>query len=223
MWVASLSLWETRKWEKKLGHVYFVEIPEREKVAFVGSWWFRELVNSGLCLFSWKEESWKRESPREMWLGRGNTEKKEGGNPLVAVAIDKDKGSQSALKWAIDNILNRGQTVVLIHVKLKQSHSHSYPSISFSPSFINSSLTVSNPLGILWSCNIFGVRIRVRILVFLNALNSYSKKSGSSHSGMFYPFLFMEWLLLSKKMYCPWPHFLGFNAYPILQTSCHTA
>ncbi|RVX17520.1 U-box domain-containing protein 34 [Vitis vinifera] len=50
-----------------------------------------------------------------MWLGRGNTEKKEGGNPLVAVAIDKDKGSQSALKWAIDNILNRGQTVVLIH------------------------------------------------------------------------------------------------------------
>ncbi|RVW17313.1 U-box domain-containing protein 35 [Vitis vinifera] len=76
-----------------------------------------------------------------MWLGRGNTEKKEGGNPLVAVAIDKDKGSQSALKWAIDNILNRGQTVVLIHVKLKQSHSHSYPSISFSPSFINSSLT----------------------------------------------------------------------------------
>ncbi|XP_034682438.1 U-box domain-containing protein 52 isoform X1 [Vitis riparia] len=62
-----------------------------------------------------------------MWLGRGNTEKKEGGNPLVAVAIDKDKGSQSALKWAIDNILNRGQTVVLIHVKLKQSHSHSYP------------------------------------------------------------------------------------------------
>jgi hypothetical protein len=34
------------------------------------------------------------------------------------VAIDKDKGSQYALKWAADNLLNRGQTVILIHVSL---------------------------------------------------------------------------------------------------------
>ncbi|PNX69664.1 U-box domain-containing protein 35-like [Trifolium pratense] len=39
-----------------------------------------------------------------------------GGNGLVAVAIDKDKGSQYALKWAADNLLTRGQTVILIHV-----------------------------------------------------------------------------------------------------------
>ncbi|GAU34848.1 hypothetical protein TSUD_259280 [Trifolium subterraneum] len=38
------------------------------------------------------------------------------GNGLVAVAIDKDKGSQYALKWAADNLLTRGQTVILIHV-----------------------------------------------------------------------------------------------------------
>ncbi|XP_076901898.1 U-box domain-containing protein 52-like [Bidens hawaiensis] len=38
------------------------------------------------------------------------------GTALVAVAIDKDKYSQHALKWSIEHLLNRGQTVVLIHV-----------------------------------------------------------------------------------------------------------
>ncbi|CAN4075791.1 unnamed protein product [Withania somnifera] len=42
-------------------------------------------------------------------------------NKLVAVAIDKDRGSQIALKWTVDHLLARGQTVLLIHVKLKQS------------------------------------------------------------------------------------------------------
>ncbi|XP_042035710.1 U-box domain-containing protein 35-like isoform X2 [Salvia splendens] len=42
---------------------------------------------------------------------------------LVAVAIDKDRGSQIALKWATDNILVKGQTVILVHVRLKQSGS----------------------------------------------------------------------------------------------------
>ncbi|GAB2286476.1 hypothetical protein Dimus_020875 [Dionaea muscipula] len=37
----------------------------------------------------------------------------------VAVAIDKDKGSQCAVKWAADNLIGRGQTVTLIHVKQK--------------------------------------------------------------------------------------------------------
>ncbi|KAL5699759.1 non-specific serine/threonine protein kinase [Ranunculus cassubicifolius] len=59
-----------------------------------------------------------------MWLAqKGNTDKKEDGNGLVAVAIDKDKGSQHALKWAVDHILNRGQTVILVHVKLKPMQS----------------------------------------------------------------------------------------------------
>ncbi|CAL0332113.1 unnamed protein product [Lupinus luteus] len=38
------------------------------------------------------------------------------GNGLVAVAVDKDKGSQYALKWAVDSLLSRGQTIILIHV-----------------------------------------------------------------------------------------------------------
>ncbi|GAB2215766.1 hypothetical protein Drorol1_Dr00020164 [Drosera rotundifolia] len=54
-----------------------------------------------------------------MWLPKENGDKKEGTNALVAVAIDKDKGSQHALKWAFDNLLQKGQTVVLIHVKLR--------------------------------------------------------------------------------------------------------
>lgn len=40
---------------------------------------------------------------------------------MVAVAIDRDRGSQNALKWAIDNLLQKGQTAVLIHVKVKSS------------------------------------------------------------------------------------------------------
>ncbi|KAF8392767.1 hypothetical protein HHK36_021004 [Tetracentron sinense] len=52
-----------------------------------------------------------------MWLPKGNGEKKEGGNGSVAVAIDKDKGSQHAMKWAIDHLLRKGQTVTLIHIQ----------------------------------------------------------------------------------------------------------
>ncbi|XP_047312471.1 U-box domain-containing protein 34-like [Impatiens glandulifera] len=39
----------------------------------------------------------------------------------VAVAIDKDKGSQYGLKWAIDHVLSRGQTITLLHVKNRSS------------------------------------------------------------------------------------------------------
>ncbi|CAL1352930.1 unnamed protein product [Linum trigynum] len=55
-----------------------------------------------------------------MWMPRTITERKDAGNGVVAVAVDKDKTSQNALKWAIDNVLQRGQTVILIHVKVKQ-------------------------------------------------------------------------------------------------------
>ncbi|KAI4316194.1 hypothetical protein L6164_024197 [Bauhinia variegata] len=54
-----------------------------------------------------------------MWLPRNQGDRKDGVNGLVAVAIDKDKGSQNALKWAIDHLLMRGSTVILLHVKIK--------------------------------------------------------------------------------------------------------
>ncbi|CAL5037262.1 unnamed protein product [Urochloa decumbens] len=43
------------------------------------------------------------------------------GYPLVAVCIDKDKNSQNALKWAIDSLVHKGQTLVLVHVNTKGS------------------------------------------------------------------------------------------------------
>ncbi|CAA0829556.1 Protein kinase protein with adenine nucleotide alpha hydrolases-like domain [Striga hermonthica] len=60
-----------------------------------------------------------------MWLSSsngGNKGRRGGRNGLVAVAIDKDKGSQNALKWACENLITRGQTVILIHV-IQRSHS----------------------------------------------------------------------------------------------------
>ncbi|CAN1298991.1 U-box domain-containing protein 35 [Linum perenne] len=54
-----------------------------------------------------------------MWLQKGNSTKRGsgGGNGLVAVAIDKDKGSQNALKWTVETLNNRGHPIILIHVQ----------------------------------------------------------------------------------------------------------
>uniref|UniRef100_A0A804IBN6 RING-type E3 ubiquitin transferase n=1 Tax=Musa acuminata subsp. malaccensis TaxID=214687 RepID=A0A804IBN6_MUSAM len=41
--------------------------------------------------------------------------------PLVAVAVDKDKSSQAALKWALDNVVTKNQILILIHVNTKAS------------------------------------------------------------------------------------------------------
>lgn len=75
----------------------------------------------------------KKERKNRMWASNPKSsnqglKKKNGGNGLFAVAIDKDKGSQYALKWAVDNLLVKGQTLVLIHVVRKSSSS---PGISF--------------------------------------------------------------------------------------------
>ncbi|MBA0552601.1 hypothetical protein Golob_023398 [Gossypium lobatum] len=39
----------------------------------------------------------------------------------IGVAVDYSKGSKVALKWSIDNLLNQGDTLYLIHVKPHQS------------------------------------------------------------------------------------------------------
>ncbi|XWS52331.1 hypothetical protein CRYUN_Cryun11dG0058600 [Craigia yunnanensis] len=51
-------------------------------------------------------------------MARRNGEKRD---ESVAVAIDKDKGSQYALKWAVDHLMSKGQTITLLHVKTKPS------------------------------------------------------------------------------------------------------
>lgn len=70
-----------------------------------------------------------------MWLPK--EDKKVGKKGLVGVAIDKDKGSQYALKWAIENLLHRSQTAVLIHV-LSRQHTTSISSSSSVASLNNS-------------------------------------------------------------------------------------
>lgn len=65
-----------------------------------------------------------------------NRKDKDGGfctEGLVAVAIDKDKSSQNALKWAVDNLLQKGQTILLLHVKPRASSVSTTPSSSTNP------------------------------------------------------------------------------------------
>ncbi|KAG6409816.1 hypothetical protein SASPL_127858 [Salvia splendens] len=69
-----------------------------------------------------------------MWLQNGKTGsssspgQKGSRNGLVAVAIDKDKASMHAMRWAAENLLSKGQTVILIHVLQKSSSNsaHNY-------------------------------------------------------------------------------------------------
>ncbi|KAL7096250.1 hypothetical protein ACP275_10G069900 [Erythranthe tilingii] len=60
---------------------------------------------------------------------KGNGEKKQ---DMVAVAIDKDKGSQAALKWAVDHLLGKGKTVALLHVKQRTSSAPLGSHVAFS-------------------------------------------------------------------------------------------
>ncbi|RRT50889.1 hypothetical protein B296_00017529 [Ensete ventricosum] len=57
-----------------------------------------------------------------MHRGMSQREKPDGAaSQLVAVAIDKDKNSQGAFKWALDNVVTKGQTLTLVHVNTKPS------------------------------------------------------------------------------------------------------
>lgn len=64
-----------------------------------------------------------------MWSSKGHIEK-QGVKGIIAVAIDKDKGSQHAMRWACEHLLAKGLTVVLIHV-LKTSSSSKFLLLSY--------------------------------------------------------------------------------------------
>ncbi|KAG6741117.1 hypothetical protein POTOM_056605 [Populus tomentosa] len=61
---------------------------------------------------------------------RENAERRRGRERATAVAIDKDKSSQSALIWAADNLVTRDLVLKLVHVKDRQnavSNDHDAP------------------------------------------------------------------------------------------------
>ncbi|CAF2114011.1 hypothetical protein Bca4012_096111 [Brassica carinata] len=87
-----------------------------------------------------------------MWMAKSNSVGiKEGGGStgVVAVAIDKDKSSQHALKWAVDHLLQRGQSVILVHVKLRPSPLNNASSLHASSAKMSqdSSLVCRDPEG----------------------------------------------------------------------------
>ncbi|XP_074581017.1 U-box domain-containing protein 35-like [Curcuma longa] len=45
-------------------------------------------------------------------------------SPKIVVAIDRDKSSHSAFKWALDNVVTAGQTLTLLHVNNKSSRGY---------------------------------------------------------------------------------------------------
>ncbi|XP_060213239.1 U-box domain-containing protein 35-like [Lycium barbarum] len=58
-----------------------------------------------------------------MMSQRSSTGDKKGEEKATVVAIDKDKGSQYALKWAVDNLIGKGKNITLLHVKVRPSNS----------------------------------------------------------------------------------------------------
>ncbi|KAI3974460.1 hypothetical protein MKX01_017953 [Papaver californicum] len=60
-----------------------------------------------------------------MWLSKSSDKKDGAGNGSVAVAVDRDKSSQQALKWAADHLVTKGQSIFLIHVNPKPPTSRS--------------------------------------------------------------------------------------------------
>ncbi|CAJ1951637.1 unnamed protein product [Sphenostylis stenocarpa] len=60
-------------------------------------------------------------------MSRMNAEKKLGAGRVVAVAIENNKTSQHAAKWAVDNLLPKDQCLLLIHVRQRPAsadHTH---------------------------------------------------------------------------------------------------
>ncbi|PQQ10999.1 hypothetical protein Pyn_33625 [Prunus yedoensis var. nudiflora] len=53
-------------------------------------------------------------------------EQAQNGLDTVAVAIDKDKYSQYAIKWTVENILTRGQALTLLHITIIPSFCFSH-------------------------------------------------------------------------------------------------
>lgn len=57
---------------------------------------------------------------------QGHTSSDDATNNLTAVAIDRDKNSASAVKWAVEHLL-LSNFIILIHVRVKNPQTRRYP------------------------------------------------------------------------------------------------
>lgn len=71
-------------------------------------------------------------------MSRIMAEKKLGAGRMVAVAIENNKTSQYAAKWAVDNLVPKDQCILLLHVRQRAS---SIPTTSIS--FFHFSLSLA--------------------------------------------------------------------------------
>jgi hypothetical protein len=51
-----------------------------------------------------------------------NGEHESAKDSSIIVAVDRDKNSQQAAKWAVDRLLTRGSTLQLVHVRVQQNN-----------------------------------------------------------------------------------------------------
>ncbi|KAG5387062.1 hypothetical protein IGI04_038532, partial [Brassica rapa subsp. trilocularis] len=70
-----------------------------------------------------KKKRKKKKGETRMWLPKTDATSKGKKSGSVAVAIDNDKTSKIALKWTLENLTSRGQTLTLIHVAPKSQSS----------------------------------------------------------------------------------------------------
>lgn len=93
-------------------------------------------------------------------MSRSNigSEKKLGAGRVVAVAIENNKTSQHAAKWAVENLLPKDQCLYLIHVKLRTSNA-SVP-CNFYFYFIPSTISLLLPIHII---HLFNLSIMQRV------------------------------------------------------------
>uniref|UniRef100_K3YZA5 RING-type E3 ubiquitin transferase n=1 Tax=Setaria italica TaxID=4555 RepID=K3YZA5_SETIT len=68
---------------------------------------------------------------------------RERGAGTAAVAVDGDRGSQYALKWAADHILSRGRPFFLIHVRRKPTSLHAPGGKQFAISHVQDDVSAS--------------------------------------------------------------------------------